>query len=62
MQQIFIIIKKIIIGLFFQKKNWKNQEKLRNTNTEEEIQEIVMEALIQMENQNPTVKKNIMKC
>ena len=31
-------------------------------NTREEIREIVMEALIQMENQNPTVKKNIMKC
>ena len=31
-------------------------------NTREEIRKIVMEALIQMENQNPTVKKNMMKC
>ena len=31
-------------------------------NTREEIRKIVMEALIQMENKNPTVKKNMMKC
>ena len=62
MQQIFIIIKIIFIGLFFQNKIWKNQGKFGNMNTREEIRKIAMEAPIQMGNQNTTVKKNMMKC